>query len=82
MHGNIDMIKTICQNYDWKSTSQGYINKPSPFTKIKSKWPLLGGSRFNIYFHTEHRENRGFNQDFHGISFFEDYSLINYHMLT
>ena len=60
----------------------GYINKPSLFIKIKSKWPLLGGSHFNIYFHTEQRENRGSNQYFHEISFSEDYSLINYHMLV
>ena len=80
MHGNADMIKTIYQNYDQKV--QGYINKPSPFTKIKLKWPLLGGSHFNIYFHSECRKNRGSNQDFHEISLFKDDSLINPYMLT
>ena len=80
MHGNADMIKTIYQNYDQKVP--GYINKPSLFTKIKLKWPLLGGSHFNIYFHSERRKNRGSNQDFHEISLFKDDSLINPYMLT
>ena len=53
------------------------INKSSLFTKIKLKRPLLGGSRSNIYSHSEHWGNRGSNQDFHGISFSKDRSLIN-----
>ena len=38
----------------------------------------MGGSRFNIYFHSERRENRGSNQDFHEISFSKDCSLMNH----
>ena len=75
MHDNAEMTKTIPQNYDQKVP--GYINKTSPFTKIKLKWPLLGDSNFNIYFHSERRGNRGSNQDFHEILLLKDGSLIN-----
>ena len=78
MHDNTDMIKTIWENYNQKMYISKLINKQSLFTKIKLKWPLLGGSRFSIYLHSECRGNQGFNQDSHGISFFKDRLLINH----
>ena len=83
MHGNTNMTSNkMTKLWQKKIYTPWSINEPSLFTKIKLEWPLLGGSHFNIYLHSERRRNRGSNQDFHEISFFKDRSLINHDHFT
>ena len=72
-----------------KYVHPGIINKLSPFTKVKLKWPLSRGNHFKIHFCLKFRKNRGSNQNFHGVPFSGDckiitsgHTIISYLLLT
>ena len=77
MHDNAKMATIILlylqsQNY----VHPEIISKPSPFMKVKLKWPLSRGSRFKVHFCLEFQGNRGSSQDFHEVPFLGDCKII------
>ena len=77
MHDKNQNDYTKCNIYKVENCiHSGIIGKPSPFSKVKLKWPIFRRSPFKVHFRLEFQENRGSSQNFHRVPFSGDCKII------